>query len=761
MKRIRQNELDAPAMEEKRRLFQQILDAYEVYAAWKLWDAAQKRLTETSQALSAQRSALPELTKAQTAAQGEKAAADTRAEEMLKAYSLVEERVSKALTLFREITQAEADQQTAIKAQKTAKAAEAKAQQALTDLEEDEKGWRKTEAELQGVPLKVQQCNQKKTEANGIHADISEIKKQSAEIIRQEADANQAANQFVRAKNAYEEKNQEYQQKQEAFLNAQAGFLAREKLQPGKPCPVCGSTVHPQPCTLSEEHRELNRELIEKLKTETDRLQAQMSDASRVSGEMAVHLNGLRTKRQEAMDKLRERMAQSIENLPAEWNLDTAREALSGWVKKIAAESETLTKQNDRLAAVQKQLAGVEQQRRVLRTDADKKRSAAEKAVQAVTAAQTRLAELLKNKQYETPESARAELQKAAAERDATSAEQKEKENKANSAADTLTKATTLIGEYESKLPALRQESTNSETAYQSLLFAKHLSEESWKKTVTEHRKDEAEQLTNELKAFDTEKSSAQQQKETAEKLIGSQERPDLAALSQQKQEAQENHTAVAEKLNQLTPLLKLNSEVLQKLEKQMQERMQALHAFEQLRSIYTRLSGNVSGAKMDIETFAQRYYLKRILHHANRRFTTMTAGQFEMRLCDMEQAGKGTNHGLDLTVYSFVTQKTRDIRTLSGGESFMAALSLALGMADQIQESSSAVHLDMMFIDEGFGSLSENALNQAIDLLNGLADGKRLIGVISHVSELKSRIPNKLIVRKTPLGSNIETELG
>ena len=112
------------------------------------------------------------------------------------------------------------------------------------------------------------------------------------------------------------------------------------------------------------------------------------------------------------------------------------------------------------------------------------------------------------------------------------------------------------------------------------------------------------------------------------------------------------------------------------------------------------------------------------------------------------------------LQVYSTVTGKEREVRTLSGGESFMAALSLALGMADQIQESSAAVNLDMMFIDEGFGSLDEHSRNQAVKVLQEMAEGSRLIGIISHVTELKQEIEDQLIVNKDENGSRVRWQI-
>ena len=110
--------------------------------------------------------------------------------------------------------------------------------------------------------------------------------------------------------------------------------------------------------------------------------------------------------------------------------------------------------------------------------------------------------------------------------------------------------------------------------------------------------------------------------------------------------------------------------------------------------------------------------------------------------------------------IYSTVTGKEREVRTLSGGESFMAALSLALGMADQIQQSSAAINLDMMFIDEGFGSLDEHSRNQAVRVLQEMAEGSRLIGIISHVSELKQEIEDQLLVNKDENGSHVKWQI-
>jgi len=191
-----------------------------------------------------------------------------------------------------------------------------------------------------------------------------------------------------------------------------------------------------------------------------------------------------------------------------------------------------------------------------------------------------------------------------------------------------------------------------------------------------------------------------------------------------------------------------------------MEKRKAVVEEHARIDALYRMTSGNVSGSRMDLETFVQRYYLERILYAANRRFQEMSAGQFELRMYDLKKAGEGKNRGLDLMVYSTVTGKEREVRTLSGGESFMAALSLALGMADQIKQSSAAINLDMMFIDEGFGSLDEHSRNQAVRVLQEMAEGSRLIGIISHVSELKQEIEDQLIVTKDENGSHVKWQI-
>lgn len=172
------------------------------------------------------------------------------------------------------------------------------------------------------------------------------------------------------------------------------------------------------------------------------------------------------------------------------------------------------------------------------------------------------------------------------------------------------------------------------------------------------------------------------------------------------------------------------------------------------LEDLYRTVSGNVVGAqKIPFENYILQYYFRRVILEANRRLERMSEGRFS--LCQKTLAGLSGKTGLALDVLDRHTGKVRDVGTLSGGESFLASLSLALGFADAVQARRGGVQLDTLFIDEGFGSLDDDSLRRALEVLNELAGGQRLIGVISHVPLMKSCISKKVLVQARATGGS------
>ena len=175
--------------------------------------------------------------------------------------------------------------------------------------------------------------------------------------------------------------------------------------------------------------------------------------------------------------------------------------------------------------------------------------------------------------------------------------------------------------------------------------------------------------------------------------------------------------------------------------------------------NLYRTVSGQLAGAeRISLETYVLQYYFRRVVAAANQRLTRMSAGRFYLE-CRMEEGKKNTRSGLGLNVLDAYTNRERDVKTLSGGESFLASLALALGFADVVQASSGGVRLDTMFIDEGFGTLDEETLSRAMAVLTRLTEGDRLVGVISHVAQLRESIDSQIIVRGSPSGSRLSME--
>ena len=164
--------------------------------------------------------------------------------------------------------------------------------------------------------------------------------------------------------------------------------------------------------------------------------------------------------------------------------------------------------------------------------------------------------------------------------------------------------------------------------------------------------------------------------------------------------------------------------------------------------------AGTLSGkAKIDLETYVQATYFDHILSRANLRLQKMSGGQYDLKR-RRNADNKQSRSGLDLDIVDHINATERSVNTLSGGEAFLASLALALGLSDEVQMST-GIHLDTLFVDEGFGSLDSSALSKAYQTLAGLTEGNRMVGILSHVSELKERIDRQIVVSKGPDGSS------
>ena len=266
------------------------------------------------------------------------------------------------------------------------------------------------------------------------------------------------------------------------------------------------------------------------------------------------------------------------------------------------------------------------------------------------------------------------------------------------------------------------------------------------------------ERLDREIRNFDEQKRTLAAQTHELEDKLSGRQRTDLTALQNRRAAALDRQAKAENAEKAMVRKLTLHESAEREIRQANAAIQKKRGKWQIIQELYTCCAGIAAGnprAKLTFEAYVQQYYFRFVVAAANKRLTRLTDGMFTLRVM-REAANRVSQSGLDLEVLDRSTGQARDVSTLSGGESFLASLALALGLSDAVQSQSGQIRMDAMFIDEGFGSLDENALRSSIDVLLELADGKRLIGIISHVQELEERIDKQIVVTKTPNGSTV-----
>lgn len=747
----------AAEIEKKRGLIGKIRDAWAIEPKYQRMKDARDALTNAQTELAAKQQELPKLK--QTAADAEalhqqtektKDAATTQCAE-------VETKVEKALKTFDALEEAEKALRQAEETDTKANANAKSAKKALDDFKNREDAWRKQEAELQGAEAAYEVCKQQNQQYRDLYQALKDLR-------GSQKDVQEKARQAAAAKDAYASATQKYQREQKvyddyrlAFLNAQAGLLARE-LAPGKPCPVCGALEHPAPCQLTQENQQLSREELERRREAADDAAKAQEEKAKESESAQVKL----TERQKAAEEAEKKLVENAKNIRENVPMATAADVeamLTAWLPELQSASKSVQAKVKALDDVRKNLEGAKAERDKLeKAAADAQETAKSTAVKKAEAEKTwnLHQEELSSGAYRTREDAvaqRTQAQEAKQKAETAASQAAEKERQAQKAE---TDCETQIRRLNEEMPQKQVNVEEFNQQYQQTMAEKSLDEAQWKSLTADYDAEEPDRLQKVVSDFDQRKSKAEGQCATAQKAIAGREKPDMAKLEAGSKAAELALKEVSNALEAAKHLHSDNAKVLKDLREGRDPLAKACQEANTAQHLSDVMAGSESGNRMNLETFVQRSYMEKILCDANRRFRDMSNGQFELKLINVEDAGEGKNKGLDLEVYSIVTGKTRSVNTLSGGESFMAALSLALGMADQIQAATAAIHLDVMFIDEGFGSLSDNARNEAVNILKEMAGKQRQIGIISHVSELKDEIENQLIVKKDDRGSHI-----
>ncbi|MBR5566433.1 MAG: SMC family ATPase [Roseburia sp.] len=349
-----------------------------------------------------------------------------------------------------------------------------------------------------------------------------------------------------------------------------------------------------------------------------------------------------------------------------------------------------------------------------------------------------------------------------------------ELENELNRAKAKLAKSTEQLESAQKELQMcrgqLKQEQEKNKACQKGLVQAQEAYEKQLRESFFENEEDykraylperSREKLERESREYQEKCSLVSGQLVTWEKALKGKEKQETIELKTKLKDVTAKVKQLERRKLQLHAACQTNRAVLENSRNYQTVGTRLNDEDQVVKSLYRTASGRLSGsAKIDFETYIQRQYFKQIIHEANKRLLTMSGQQFMLKLKEESDVGKRSNEGLDLSVYSLVTDSERDVKTLSGGESFMAALSMALGLSDIVGKNAGGIQMDMLFIDEGFGSLDADSRNQAIEVLQQLTGGKRMVGIISHVTELKEQIDRKLVVTRSDKGSKVSWEL-
>lgn len=537
--------------------------------------------------------------------------------------------------------------------------------------------------------------------------DLDGLQMELAHLHQIDKKLSKAQQEYCAIQETAEKSQASYDHMRKAYLDEQAGILAQDLID-GQACPVCGATHHPHPANISTEAP--TTEQLEQAEELADQSAKKAGDASRKAGELRGRLEG---QKQLVMKTASELLGNGCyDSMDTGLAVGNDFEEIAGSGTDAASDFSNIQemlearqqKTKAALEALQKELKETAKRRKrrdelgLQIPETETKIGQTEAALQELKAAGASL-----TAQQEAAEKQRDVLQEKLAYPDKSEAEAAirnlVKEQKA--LADDIAGAEEACHESEKTLAAL--EATIAEAQRQ----------------LAEHDDVDFE-------------SEEKRRKSLAD---------EMQVISSRRQEI---HARVA-----------ANQTTLEKIQERQAQLEEVETRWRWVKALADTAGGTLAGKeKIMLETYVQMAYFDRIIARANVRFLVMSGGQYELRR-RREAENNRSQSGLELDVVDHYNGSQRSVKTLSGGESFKASLSLALGLSDEIQASAGGIRLDTMFVDEGFGSLDEESLQQAMESLAGLADGNRLVGIISHVPELKQRIEKQILVRKDRSGGS------
>ena len=590
----------------------------------------------------------------------------------------------------------------------------------------------------------------KQTKLSTLQTDLTTITTKQTTLRTQQT-------KFEKLNDAFLEVDEQYRLLEEMFLCSQAGILAGNLLV-GTPCPVCGSTTHPSPAKLAD--ATVTEVALKKAKNTKEDTQTKRDVAS-------LECNRLKSELETLIIRFNADITPFISDSTVDVALTLLPEILSATQSTVTELLEKKTFTQTVLSELKTKTDNTTKRHNELKIAVESLKS---ELVPLLERFISDLSEFIPNITWETAEKELTDLftqtqtaatklttrknddEKALGELSQSWVYATEREANAKSA---LGSAQTLLNERTTnEQKALKIHNTN-QTNYAVALHENGFADEAEyvASLVSESELAKLKQLIS-----DYEKNGARLAQDIArlEQETEGKEQPDIGKLQAEAKTVEVNSRQLRDRRDAINSRLSETTTALVDLRRaasEFEKNEKEYGAVKQLSDVANGRDGIMG--KLDFETYAQLAYFERVLHAANQRLRVMTQQRYSFLRKTQSDDGR-KKMGLDIEVLDAYTGKLRSAGSLSGGESFMASLSLALGLSDVVQQNAGGVCLDAMFIDEGFGSLDGEALELAIRTLSDIAGENRIIGIISHVAELSERIDKQVYVKKTPTGSTI-----
>ncbi len=611
---------------------------------------------------------------------------------------------------------------------------------------------RRVEVQNRGKELQTLEAGMKEI----LEQDIPEHKKKKQELkVKQDA--------FRLAQEQFEDVSEERRRYEHVLENCRAGILAQH-LEEGKKCPVCGSTHHPEPAVLPEETA--SEEKLKELR-EIEESAKEAKDSSCIKAEKAKmtlesHEEQLRNRILTSMKQV-DHIADLSENVSIEHFYEKIS---SAWdvVKEQILDNEKLEKQlEEDCRTYEKAVQDIETARgketedlMTRKEDLDeRKRKNQTHFVEKKTALKE-----YDNLAFPDLETAVKEQKKAEQEAEGIF-EAIEKAKTAKQQADTKKAETeAALGVLETRFQSLRVLTEESRSNFRNLLMEENFaSEEAFLEFLT----DENEIAENEKKINEYKQAVQTNIQQLNQARMDAEGKMEMAEDQLKKESEEQDHRieTIRKHCTQIENRLEKNKRIKEKISSQRSSLEKFQEEYNRCTRLYNLITGNIPDrAKITFEQYIQAAGFDHIIAAANRRLLPMSDGQYELFRKD-DSENKRSKTILNLEVQDHFTGHRRPVGSLSGGESFKASLSLALGLSDTVSSNLGGVQMDALFVDEGFGTLDKKSIESAMDTLVRLSGTNKLVGIISHREELMENIPQQIKIKKTKEGSRIDIDTG